>query len=85
MPATHDRLRLGLRFPRSASRVLRNLGDECARHGTGDPGLFYKAADSAKDGEPLVVQCSEVSEVHEMAALFATLGVGRPAVEDLNG
>lgn len=85
MPEPSERLTLGLRFSRSSARVLRNIAAEAARHRTGDPGLFYKAAESAEDGEPLVVLCSSAAEVHEMASLFATLGVKRPAIEELSG
>ena len=80
-----EQLTYGLRFNRAQARTLRNIGDEAQRHGQGDVGLYFKAAESAEIGEPLVVKCSSRDEVERMAALFATLGIKRPAIEDLNG
>lgn len=78
-------LNIGLRWPRSQARTLRNIGNWVAANGTGDAGLFFKAAESAKDGEPLVVRCEDVSEVEEMAALFVQCGAKRPVLEQLTG
>lgn len=76
---------LGLRFPRSQARVLRAIGEEAERMGQGDISLYFKAAESAEIGEPLIVKCEARDEVERMAALFATLGCRRPAIEELNG
>lgn len=76
---------MGLRFERTQAAALRQLGHNVESAGVGDTGLFFKAAESAEDNEPLVVYCSDAGQAQEMAALFATLGCKRPGVEDLNG
>jgi len=84
-----DSIRMGLRFAKSQARTLRNIAEHLR---TLDPAtnvvdisLFDKAADSAAEGEPLIVMCSDPDEVREMAAVFVRLGVKEPDVEDLNG
>lgn len=79
-------MRLGLRFARSQIRTLRNIRDWAkANDVPGDLSLYDKAIESTEDNEPLVIQCDNRDEVEQMAAAFVTLGVKRPAIEDLNG
>lgn len=72
---------VGLRFRRSAARVLRNIAHDY--RGKVDVGLYFKAAESAEKGELLEVGYTHRSEVEQMVALFVSLGVGRPTIEDL--
>lgn len=77
-------IRLGLRFSKSQARVLRNLATWCRANGVpGDIALYDRAAESAEDGEPLVVHCNDPAEVEQMQAAFVTLGVKRPVIEQL--
>lgn len=77
-------IRLGLRFSRSQARVLRNLAEWCKANGVpGDVTLYERAAESAEDGEPLVVHCNDPSEVEQMQAAFVTIGIKRPTIEQL--
>lgn len=74
--------RVGLRFPRSAQRVLRNTAERFRGVNGVDVGLFEKAADSARDGVPLDVVFDHRSELEEMIASFRLLGCGEPTIED---
>lgn len=49
-----------------------------------DPMLYRQAAKAASAGEPLIVECTVPEEVHQMAALFGTLGIRPPTVEELS-
>lgn len=73
---------VGLRFPRSAARVLRNVAAEY--RGKLDVGLYEKAAESAERGDPLVVRFTRREEIDRMVDAFAVLGVPRPAVDELS-
>lgn len=68
-----------LRFPKSATRVLRHIADNY--RGRVDVGLYEKAAESARDGEPLEVGYEHDGEVEMIVSGFVTLGVPRPTVE----
>lgn len=46
-------------------------------------GLFRRAADAARTGEPLIVVCSHPSEVEMLADGFTFYGCARPAIEAL--
>jgi hypothetical protein len=74
--------RVGLRFPRSAQRVLRNIAESYRGVEGVDVGLFEKAADSVRDGVPLDVVFAHRSEVEQMVAAFRRLGVPEPKIED---
>lgn len=78
---------VGLRFTRADARVLRNIVTNLrSLQPVGiDISLYEKAADSAAEGEPLVVAFTDRSEIDQMVAAFAQLGVGRPAIDELNG
>lgn len=78
-----DDNRIGLRFPRSAQRVLRNLSEQLRGRPDVDVSLFDKAADSVRDGVPLEVRFSDRSEVEQMVASFRSLGVAEPTIVDL--
>jgi hypothetical protein len=82
-----DTLMLGLRFPRSQARLLHNIATDLrAMRPIGvDISLFDKAAESATEGEPLVVRCTTRDEVERMAHGFTLWGVQRPAIDELNG
>ncbi len=78
---------MGLRFRKSQARVLRHLVDQLKA--TNLPGvdisLYEKAAEAARDGEPLLVHCDSREEVELMAAAFTRLGVARPEIDELAG
>lgn len=79
-------LRIGLRFRRGDARVL-DAWAERVRSGEfpGNVSTFEQAAKAASTGEPLVVICDDAKEVQQMAALYASCGIRRPAVEALSG
>lgn len=77
-----DENRVGLRFPRSAQRVLRNIAETYRGQPGVDISLFEKAAESARDSVPLDVRFSDRSEVEQMVADFQRLGCGTPVIED---
>lgn len=80
-----DNIRLGIRFDRRDVQLLERLADRVkVRDLTGDTQTFEHAAIAARTGEPLIVQCSHPDEVHQMAAMYATLGCNRPTVEALS-
>lgn len=73
----------GLRFPRSAARVLRNIGDRLRAEGRSDDcQLFDKAEAATRSGEALEVVFSDPGELAQMVAAFRRLGVPEPVVED---
>lgn len=79
-------LKLGLRFAKSQARVLRSIREQAeAKDVPGDLSLYEKAAESAEQGEPLVIHCTDPAEVEHMAAMLVALGVKRPAIEELSG
>ncbi len=61
------------------------FADRCAseRLGSEHVTLFRRAADSARSGEPLLVDCTSPEEAIAMADGFTQYGVRRPAVEAL--
>lgn len=78
---------MGLRFRKSQARTLRHLVEqlEQADLPAVDISLYEKAAQAARDGEPLLVHCESRDEVEAMAAGFARLGVVRPEIDELAG
>lgn len=84
---TTDTLVVGLRFPKSQARVLRNIATDLRSlqpEGV-DISLFDKAAESAAAGEPLIVRCTEPQEAELIAHGFVMWGVQRPAIDAMNG
>lgn len=79
---TAEANRVGLRFPRSAQKTLRNIAEQYRGQPGIDISLFEKAADSVRDGVPLDVVFHEREEVEQMVAYFRQLGVAEPQVED---
>jgi hypothetical protein len=79
-------LTLGLRFSRSQARILDNIAEDLrSRRPDGiDISLFDKAAESARDGEPLVVLCDHREEIEKMARGFELWGIKRPVIEELS-
>ncbi len=79
-------LRIGLRFRKGDARVLQNYANR-VRGGEipGNASTYEQAELAARTGEPLVVVCEDAEEAHAMAGLYATLGIKRPAVEELSG
>lgn len=67
--------------------MLRGIADDLRRKAIAgvDISLFDKAAESAEQGEPLIVRCSSREEVEQMAHGFVIWGVRRPAIDELNG
>lgn len=76
---------LGLRFTRGQARVLASIAERLHHiPGAHDQVvLFRQAADSARTGEPLLVECEEPSEAVAIADGFTIWGAARPTVEDL--
>lgn len=82
--------KIGLRFPKSQARTLRNIaqriraGDMANR---GDAKMivhtFERAAERAAAGEPYIVVCNDPLEAVMIADGFPRWGVVRPAIEDL--
>jgi hypothetical protein len=85
VPVNTETLTIGLRFPRSQIRMLRNLiiSVRTLRPKGVDVGLYEKALESAEAGEPLVVLCSNRGEAEMMADGFVRLGLRRPEVDVL--
>lgn len=79
--------RVGLRFPRSQARPLRNIAERIhARElGAEHAALFESAAEAARTGEPLIVQCHDALEAVMIADGFPRWGIVRPAIEELSG
>lgn len=80
-------IRVGLRFSRADALLLDTLA---ARVRAADLkghhlATFTSAADAARTGEPLIVQCSDPIEAHVIAEGYARLGVRKPFVEELTG
>jgi hypothetical protein len=78
--------RVGLRFRKGDARLLQALAER-VRQGEipGAVSTFEQAELAARTGEPLIVICEDPVEAHQMAALYARLGMKRPAVEELSG
>lgn len=76
-------IKVNLWFRRSQLRKLRRLADWCrAMRPKGvDVSLYDKAADSARDGDPLTVICSKPAEAELIADGFVRLGIARPRVD----
>jgi hypothetical protein len=80
-------IRVGLRFNRRDARKLRTLGNQVRsgeldnRHAV----LFDNAANAAKTGEPLIVECRDKAEALLMADGFPLYGVMRPVIDELAG
>lgn len=89
MPETLDTttFRVGLRFPRSQARVLRNVAQRLNQADVDreHTSLFDKAAEATAMGEPLIVFAENLLEVELMAAAFPRFGVVRPTIEELSG
>lgn len=79
-------LTVGLRFRVKDARLLQALADEWASLGINSEGigLFKRAADDARRGEPLRVLCQNAEEAKIMADGFVLYGVTRPAIEALS-
>lgn len=76
-------LTLGLRFVPSDARLLFELAarvrnGELAGHSAG---FFAQAANMARTGEPLLLQCEDPVEAVHIAAAFAVFGVTAPVIE----
>lgn len=80
-------MRLGLRFDHRDTAPLRSIAEQMKseRRAEQDIGLFEKAAESAEQNEPLIVECSSKREIERMAQGFTYWGVARPAIDELNG
>jgi hypothetical protein len=80
-PSTYS---AALRFRRSAARTLRNLSERMRGEPGIDTSLYDKAADSAEQGEPLVIRATSRAEVEELASAFPLVGVARPEIDELS-
>lgn len=80
-------IRVGLRFARRDAARLQALANRAmlAELADGHVATFRYAADAARTGEPLIVQCTHPSEAQVMADGYVRLGITRPAIEDLSG
>lgn len=81
-------LQIGLRFRKGQAKVIEAIAQElrstpAAVNATEAIGLFDKAAEAARSGEPLIVKCRRPEEAQQMADDFVLYGLARPAVEDL--
>lgn len=80
-------IRVGLRFDRRDSRLLRQLA---ARVRSGElenhhASVFDNAASAAETGEPLILECEGNAEALLMADGFPLYGVSRPVIDELAG
>ena len=82
-----DTIRVGLRFRRRDVARLLACAERVRHMEIGDQhvGLWDSAADAARTGEPLIVQCGTAEEARAMADAFVAYGITRPAVEELTG
>ena len=87
MPEMLNTFRVGLRFPRSQARVLRNLVERLnqADIDRSHTSLFASAAQATAQGEPLIVVAENLLEVELMAEAFPKFGVVKPTIEELSG
>lgn len=79
--------RVGLRFHRGDAVLLELIAERVRQGdlGSHDVATFAGAADAARTGEPLIVQCENPMEAVLMADGYVRFGVRRPAVEELTG
>lgn len=80
-------IKLGLRFRHRDADLLDALARRVATKDLGGEAhdVFKLAADAARTGEPLVLQCVDVQEAMITAAGYARFGVRPPAIEQLSG
>jgi hypothetical protein len=80
-------IRVGLRFSRVDALLLDTLAARVRNSELSGHHLatFTSAADAARTGEPLIIQCKDPIEAHVMADGYARLGCRRPFVEELTG
>jgi hypothetical protein len=78
-------IRVGLRFRRSSARTLQNIANRIRAGELPHQAVstFELAADAARTGEPLIVECKDPMEAHLMAAGYVRFGIAMPAIETL--
>lgn len=75
---------LGLRFNGKEAAKLSAIADQLRSAGKSEEcGLFERAADAARTGEPLIIVCHDALEAAVMAAGFVHWGIEPPAIEAL--
>lgn len=74
---------VGLRFRRGQARQLESLAERMRQVPAvrDQIGMVLNAADSARTGEPLLVEVLDASEAILMAEWFVLMGCARPAIE----
>lgn len=82
---TAESIKVGLRFQRSQLYSLIVAADSLRGFSPDDVKLMLLAADAARSGEPLIVNCSGIAEAEQIAAVFVRHGLQRPVVEGLSG
>jgi hypothetical protein len=79
-------MRVGLRFNRSSARTLRHLAQRVrAADLKTDAAIFDLAADAATTGEPMILECENVTEAQLVAGGYAQYGIKPPTIEQLSG
>jgi hypothetical protein len=90
VPATADHIDVAFRFDRAAGRKLkriaqhlRTLSSEQLAGQNIDISFFDKAAESAEQGEPLIVRCSDPIEATLMRQALTNLGITDSGLDSL--
>lgn len=77
---------VGFRFPAKVAPKLEEYADLQTSIGqTEHVQLFRQAAIDARNGEPLIVHCSDVDEMKRIAATFVLLLGVAPTIEQVSG
>lgn len=80
-----DYIKAGLRFDHRDGPALLALAERAKRRELGKQLVshFAKAAVAAQTGEPLVVICTDVDDLHQQVAAYIRAGIRPPAIETL--
>ena len=78
--------RCGLRFDRRDEPALRELAERSKLRELGEHAhaTFALAANAARTGEPLIVECDSVLEVLLMARGYVRFGIREPVIDGLD-
>mgnify|MGYP001124674553 CR=1 FL=1 len=82
-------LRVGFRFERRDAARLQAIADRIERGELAGKGLsravFALAADAARTGEPLVVNCTDLLDAQLIASGYSMWGVTPPTIHEISG
>lgn len=86
MTTTTDHLRVGMRFARHDVQLLSALAQRAESRDLKESAIVFRhAAEAARTGEPLIVECTSVLEAKLMAVGYTRYGVTLPTLHGLSG